>query len=112
MLLSFKNARLRDLCNSEKLMQKQFGVEGMRKIRQRLDEFDAAANLAEIGLLPGPRCEELKGQRAGQLSVRAYGGFRIIFCPAHEPVPTKPDGGLDWKAVTALHILSIEDYHD
>ncbi|MGA7615299.1 MAG: killer suppression protein [Thermoanaerobaculia bacterium] len=84
----------------------------MKKIRQRLDEFNAAENLAVIGLLPGPRCEELKGSRTGQLSVRAHGGFRIIFRPAQEPPPTKPDGGLDWKSVTALHVLSIEDYHD
>jgi hypothetical protein len=24
----------------------------------------------------------------------------------------KPDGGLDWSAITLLYILSIEDYHD
>jgi plasmid maintenance system killer protein len=87
-------------------------LEGRKKIRSRLDDFAAAENLAVIGKIPYHRCEELKGKRTGQLSVRAHGGFRIIFRPDHEPVPTKPDGGLDWKAVTALHILSIEDYHD
>ncbi len=84
----------------------------MRKIRRRLDELAAAENLAEIRLLPAPRCEELKGKRAGQLSVRVHDGCRIIFRPADVPAPTKPDGGLDWKAVTALHVLSIEDYHE
>lgn len=84
----------------------------MKKIRQRLDELDAAESLAVIGLLPGPHCEELKGGRAGELSVRAHDGMRIIFCPLHFPVPVKPDGGLDWSAVTSLNILSIEDYHD
>lgn len=59
MLLSFKNSGLRVLCNSEKLLRKQFGEKGMKKIRQRLDELDAAENLAVIGLLPGPRCEQL-----------------------------------------------------
>ena len=112
MLLSFKNTALRDLCSSDKLLQKRFGIDGMRKIRQLFDELDAAENLAVIGLLPGPRCEELKGRRAGQLSVRVHGGYRIIFSTAQDPAPTKPDGGLDWKAVTALHVLSIEDYHD
>ncbi|MEO8036949.1 MAG: killer suppression protein [Acidobacteriota bacterium] len=84
----------------------------MKKIRQRLDEFDAAENLAVIGLLPGPRCEELKGNRAGQLSVRAHDGMRIIFRPMESPAPMKPDGGLDWSAIMHLYILSIEDYHD
>ena len=84
----------------------------MKKIRQRLDEFDAAENLAVIRLLPGPRCEELKGNRAGQLSVRAHDGMRIIFRPMASPAPMKPDGGLDWPAITHLYIVSIEDYHD
>lgn len=84
----------------------------MKKIRQRLDEFDAAENLAVIGLLPGPHCEELKGNRAGELSVRAHDGMRIIFRPMHSPLPLKADGGLDWSAVTLLQIISIEDYHD
>jgi plasmid maintenance system killer protein len=111
-LLSFKNPGLRELCNSDKLLRKQFGEKGMKKIRQRLDELDAAENLAVIGLLPGPRCEELKGSRAGELSVRAHDGMRIIFRPMHVSAPLKPDGGLDWVAVTAIQILSIEDYHD
>jgi hypothetical protein len=36
---------------------------------------------------------------------------RLIFAPAHEPVPRKPDGGLDWTQVTAVCILDVEDYH-
>lgn len=112
MQLSFKNAGLRVLCTSEKLLRKRYGEEGRKKIRQRLDEFDAAENLAVIGRLPGPRCEELKGNRAGDLSVRAHDAMRIIFRPTRSPIPLKPDGGLDWSAVTALYILSIEDYHD
>lgn len=112
MQLTFKSAGLRALCTSEKLLRKEFGEKGRKKIRQRLDEFDAAENLAVIGLLPGPRCEELKGKRAGELSVRAHDGMRIIFRPMDSPVPVKPDGGLDWSAITHLYILSIEDYHD
>lgn len=112
MQLSFKNTALRELCINDKLLRKQFGEKGRKKIRQRLDEFDAAENLAVIGRLPGPRCEELKGDRAGELSVRAHDGMRIIFRPMHAPVPIKPDGGLDWTAITAIQIHSIEDYHD
>lgn len=112
MQLIFKNAGLRALCTSDKLLRRTFGEKGRKKIRQRLDEFDAAENLAVIGLLPGPHCEELKGKRTGELSVRAHDGMRIIFRPMHSPIPLKPDGGLDWSAVTLLYLLSIEDYHD
>jgi proteic killer suppression protein len=36
---------------------------------------------------------------------------RLIFAPAHNPLPLKEDGGLDWTAVTAIEIHEIEDYH-
>lgn len=39
------------------------------------------------------------------------GGDRLIFEPADDPVPRKPDGGLDWRLVTAVRILGVEDYH-
>jgi proteic killer suppression protein len=32
--------------------------------------------------------------------------------PSHKPVPEKPDGGLDWKQVTAIKIIGIEDTHE
>jgi proteic killer suppression protein len=108
----FPTTGLKKLCNDDRLLQKKFGVNGMKKIRQRLDEFEAASTLADIGKLPGPRCEELKGNRAGELSVRAHDGMRIIFRPFHSPIPAKPDGGLDWAAVTSIQVTSIEDYHD
>jgi proteic killer suppression protein len=61
---------------------------------------------------PQTRCEELKGNRKVQLSVRLEGGHRLIFEPADDPIPRKPDGGLDWREVRAIRILSVEDYHD
>ena len=112
MRLSFKNDDLRDLCNDDKRLRKRFGEQGRKKIRQRLDEFDAADNLPVIGRLPGPRCEELKGNRMGTFSVRVHDGYRIIFVPDHDPVPRKGDAGVNWSAITAVRIEAIEDYHD
>lgn len=112
MRLSFKKTDLRELCTSDKLLRRQFGEKGRKKIRSRLDDLDAAENLAVIGTLPGARCEELKENRAGEFSVRVHDGFRIIFVPDHAPIPRKLDGGIDWSAVTAIEIRSIEDYHD
>lgn len=109
--VAFKTDRLRDSCNDSKALKRQYGADGEKRIRQRLDELRAALNLAVIAKLPAPRCEELKGNRKGQLSVRLHGGFRLIFEPLGDP-PRKPDGGLDWNAVVAINVLAIEDYHD
>jgi toxin HigB-1 len=31
--------------------------------------------------------------------------------PLNDPIPRKPDGGLDWTKITAIRILGVEDYH-
>ncbi len=61
--------------------------------------------------LPG-RCHELVQDRAGQLSLDLDHPYRLIFAPANEPLPTKPDGGIDWTQVTAVNILGVEDTHE
>ncbi len=42
-------------------------------------------------MLPG-RCEELSGERAGTFSVRLDKNYRLIFGPAHEPIPSSRTG--------------------
>jgi plasmid maintenance system killer protein len=106
----FASDKLRDIVNSKNDLKKQYGQAGFKRIAQRLSDLYATANLEEMRQLPG-RCHELKGDRAGQLSVRLHGGFRLIFEPANDPVPLKEDGGLDWSEVTVIRILEIEDYH-
>lgn len=112
MRISFRERGLADLCNDDRLLQRTFGLKGRKKVRARLDDLAAAETLAVVATLPGARCEKLKGDRIGEFSVRVHDGYRIIFTPDHAPVPVKPDGGVNWAAVTAIQIQSIEDYHD
>lgn len=76
----------------------------------RLDDLDAATCLEDLRHI-SRNCEELKGKRLGQLSLRLAGGWRLVFTPDHDPPPTKPDGGLNWAATTAVMIEEIVDYH-
>lgn len=71
----------------------------------------AAANL---GILRPPfpgRCHELKGERAGQLSVDLVHPHRLVFVPSDDPPPEHPEGGLDWGLVTSVTVIAIEDTH-
>ena len=61
--------------------------------------------------LPG-QLEEHKGNRAGQLSMRLFASLRLVIEPAHAPIPTKPDGGLDRRRVTAIRIVEVVDSHE
>lgn len=78
---------------------------------QRLQELDAAETLADVARVPPPRCHELKGDRAGQLSVDLQHPYRLLFLPANDPVPQRSDGGLDWGRVTEVEIIGIADTH-
>ena len=90
---------------------KKHGSVRAKKIRQRLDDLYAAVVLEDTRNLPG-RCHELKGDRAGQLSLDLDHPYRLIFEPANDPVPQKRDGGLDWTRTTAIVIVDVEDTHD
>jgi proteic killer suppression protein len=74
-------------------------------------ELRAADTLADISMLPPARCHGLSGDRAGQFAVDVQHPFRLIFEPAHDPVPRKKDGGIDHARVTAIRILEVTDYH-
>ncbi len=76
---------------------------------QRLYELDAARSLEDLRNLG--RCHELRGDRAGQLSLDLRGPYRLIITPAHDPPPTRDDGGLDWSQVTAVKIIEVADTH-
>jgi len=110
----FKRKKDRVLANSEVELKKEFrGTQRRSKlIRARLDELADSENLEVMRTLPQAYCHELKGKRGGQLAVKLDKGFRMVFEVVNDPIPRKPDGGLDWSQVTAIRILKLaEDYH-
>ena len=111
--ISFRSTKLEKEFNEGKLLKRVHGELRAKKIGLRLAELRAASSLHDLGLpYDGPgRCHELIGDRKGRLSVDLDHPFRLIFVPNHDPVPLKPDGGLDWKKVTAIMIFGIEDTH-
>lgn len=112
MNIVFKNDHLRRACTEDRWMQRSFGAARARVLRRRLGQLFAAENLAHFGMAMHRRCHELKGDRAGTLSVDLDGGFRLLIEPADEPRPLKPDGGLDWGRVTAVRVIGVEDTHE
>jgi len=92
-------------------MRTAFGPKRAKRLGQRLFELKGADTLNDIPRTPPARCHELSSDRKGQLSVDLAHPYRLIFEPANEPVPRKPDGGLDWGQVTSIIILEIVDTH-
>jgi proteic killer suppression protein len=111
MEILFADKKLKRICADTRSMDRKLGAQRAKLLRRRLTEFAAAEALDDLRMLPGPRVHELKADRSGQLSVDLDHPYRLLFRPAHNPVPRKADGGLDWSAVTAIEVLGIEDTH-
>jgi plasmid maintenance system killer protein len=111
MKIGFSSEKFKKLCNRQELLVRKHGPERAKRIRQRLDDLDAAATLEDFRFLPG-RCHALTGDLDGLLSLDLDGPYRLYFRPDHDPLPSKPDGGLDWSKVTAVTIERVFDPHE
>lgn len=107
--IEFSSPELQSLCEQQRLMTKQLGDNSSRKLRTRLADLRAAANVAELS---SGRPHPLKGDRAGQFALELHGGKRLVFEPANNPVPTRQDHSIAWDLVTKVRIVFIGDYHD
>lgn len=114
MEVSFRVRKLKEQCCSMQQLQRAYGAQQAKLINRRIVALCSATNL---GVFWPPykqpaRCHELEGDRAGLLAMDLVHPSRLIFKPAHTPVPKQPAGGLDWHQVTAIQIIDVEDYHD
>lgn len=110
MEIKFKTKKLERELSDPRKMVKSFGVLS-KKINQRLKEINSAATLEDLRKIRSTNCHELGGKRKGEFALDISGNFRLIFNPDHIPTPRKNDGGIDWRLVERIEIISIEDYH-
>lgn len=76
-------------------ISKKLPLEIQRTARRKLLYLDEAENLQDIQAVPGNRLEKLRGDRAGQYSIRINDQWRICF---------------EWVANKARNV-EIVDYH-
>lgn len=109
----FASKKLQKQFNEERVMLKAFGQQRAKRIKVVMAALRAAPNLGAFAppYSPPHRCHELKGKGKGTFSLDLDGPYRLIIQPLHNPLPERPDGGLDWKGITVIKILGIEDTH-
>jgi len=110
MEISYANSKIQKICTDDKIARKKLGEKCATILDERLRQMGQAHNLEQLRFAPGD-WHELKGDRKGQLACNLLGLKRLVFTPANDLCPVKPDGGLDWLAVTAIVNLEIVDYH-
>jgi proteic killer suppression protein len=112
MLLSFYTGKFEKECNDLKALTRRWGPEQAKLIARRLAELEAADNLEVLRSLPQVRAHELKGSRAGQISLDVKHPYRLLIAPDYDDPPCKKDGGLDWQRITKIKILGVTDTHE
>ena len=111
MIIHFRNSKLEKLVNSKNDLIRKYGQRQAEALVRRLGQLESISNLALVRLSAGARCHELKADRAGQFSVDLVHPYRLIFVPTNDPIPYKPDGGLDWSRITQIEIIEVIDTH-
>jgi toxin HigB-1 len=107
----FQTNKLKKDFSNMSSLTRAYGPERADLIQKRLTQLILVVSLAEIRSLPAVRCHELTGDRKGQLALDLKHPYRLIIEPANDPLPLKPDGGLDWAGVTVVRIIEVVDYH-
>ena len=107
----FASRKLQRIFDSEKQLCRVYGETRAKIIKRRMSLLAAVSNLDQVSKLPPDKCHALAGELKGQFAVSIGKQFRLIFEPAHDPVPVKEDGGVCLRSITSVRILGIEDYH-
>ena len=94
MIASFADRETERLFRRERV--RRFPAELQRVMLRKLVQLDAATGLDDLRAPPGNRMEKLKGDRAGEHSIRVNGQWRVCF---------------RWKQ-GAPHDVTIVDYHN
>ena len=108
--IGFATTKLEKVLNSEALIRREYGDVNGHKIMLRMAVFAAAPSLDHVPKTKPERCHQLTGDRDEGFAVDIEHPFRLLF-RAQEPIPRKPDGGIDLTAVTRIVIIGIKDYH-
>jgi proteic killer suppression protein len=90
---SFGDRDTERLFNRERV--RRYPAELQRTMLRKLVAVDAAESLDDLTAPPGNRLEKLRGDRAGQYSIRVNDQWRVCFA---------------WKGGDA-HDVEIDDYH-
>ena len=94
MIRSYRSKQTARLASGERV--KEFNSIATQA-RQRLTALNAATTLSDLAAVPGNRLEVLKGDRAGQHSIRINKQWRICFI---------------WNEIeSCAELVEIVDYH-
>jgi proteic killer suppression protein len=108
--ISWSSRKLEKVCTDDRQGNKHWGADNWKILRRRLASLVGAPTLADMTGVPG-NCHALHGDRSGEFALSLWSSYRLIFQPAHDPLPTTEDGSVNRALVTKIEIKEVVDYH-
>jgi hypothetical protein len=102
MIVFFNTEQQRTACTSIERLVQQFGEKKARRIKQRLDELDAAQSLAHFKTLPATNCRSIDSQN-GLVAVTTIPPACILIQAINE------SGASSWYQITTVKILELNE---
>ena len=109
MEVEYESTRLEALFNDQRRLRRTYGGACVKKLRNRMSSIVVESTLEQLGGMPGD-LHPLSGNRHGQFAMDLDGGWRLILRP-REPVPLRPDGGIDRTLVSGVVIVEISAHY-
>ncbi len=105
MILTYKNDKLRGLCenvSSNQILIKEYGVDVAKKLPQRIKELKAFESLNDVPTFPPFKRHKLEGKLKDLFAVSITSQFRLIFKPNEYDV--KNDNLKDIKNIKIMEV--------
>jgi proteic killer suppression protein len=108
--IEWADRKLQRAADKDRDGRRILGPDRWSAFKRRLRTLEVADCLEDLRQAPG-KFHPLDADKSGSWAASLSANWRLVFEPAHDPLPILPDGGLDTRSVTAVRILRVEDYH-
>lgn len=106
MELSWENTQIRQLCEDEDFAKVKLGPNVAQSLQSRLADLDAASTIEDL-VAGNPAEITFKDKPCYKLDLGE--AARIVFCASNVKIPLTNDEQINWKKVTRIKIISIEN---
>jgi proteic killer suppression protein len=109
-IFSFSSNGLKKELSDAKAMARAYG-DRAKQLKMRLDLLAQATSLADVPTGSPTYCHQLSSDRKDQFAVTIKENWRLIFQSDPNPPPKLPEGGVDFRAIKAITLIEVTDYH-
>jgi len=109
LILSFDKIEIRDICVDENKAKHEFGLEIANKLQSRIAELRAYTNASEVIFGTPLEVEDTDYTFPVYKVDLLIDGYNLYFCSNHIKPPLNDNNTLNWKEVSRIKILEINN---